>query len=52
MTTFLIAFLIVAVSVIAAQRMAISRARSPRVWMWLAAFFGPLPLAVLAGLKR
>jgi hypothetical protein len=31
-----------------AQRMSISGARSPKVWMLLAAFLGPLPLAVLA----
>ena len=45
-----VAILIVASGVcqVIAQRMAISQARSPKVWMWLAAFFGPLPLAVLA----
>ena len=33
-----------------AQRMAISRGRSPKLWGLLGALFGPLPLAVLAAL--
>jgi NO-binding membrane sensor protein with MHYT domain len=31
-----------------AGRMAVRRDRSAKLWMWLAAFLGPLPLAVLA----
>lgn len=31
-----------------AQGMAINRARSPKLWGGLAAFFGPIALAVLA----
>lgn len=50
MTVLGVAILIVAWGVcqFIAQRMAISRARSPKVWMFLAAFLGPVPLAVLA----
>jgi hypothetical protein len=31
-----------------AGRMAVRRDRSAKLWMWLAAFLGPVPLAVLA----
>ena len=31
-----------------ARRMAQDRAKPPTVWMWLAAFFGPVPLIILA----
>jgi len=31
-----------------AQRMAIRRGRSAKLWMWLAASLGPLPIAILA----
>lgn len=50
MTVLGVAILIVASGVcqVIAQRMAISRARSPKVWMLLAALLGPLPLAVIA----
>jgi hypothetical protein len=30
-----------------AGRMASQKGRSPRAWMWSAAFFGPLPLLAL-----
>jgi hypothetical protein len=33
-----------------AQRMAVNRNRSPKLWGLLGALFGPLPLAVLAAL--
>ena len=38
--------------VVAAFRMAISRGRRVRPWMWAAAFFGPLPLVALALMPR
>jgi len=31
-----------------AQRMAIHRDRSAKLWMWVAACLGPLPVAILA----
>ena len=50
MTVLGLAILIVACGVcqFVAQRMAISRARSPKLWGLLAGLFGPLPLALLA----
>jgi len=35
-----------------AGRMAVRRARSAKLWMWLAAFLGPVPLAVLAFIPK
>jgi hypothetical protein len=35
-----------------AGRMAARRDRSARLWMWLAVFLGPVPLAVLAFVPR
>jgi len=33
-------------------RMATRRDRSAKLWMWLAAFLGPVPLAVLAFIPK
>ena len=35
-----------------AGRMAVRRDRSAKLWMWLAAFFGPVPIAVLAFIPK
>ena len=35
-----------------AGRMAVRRDRSAKLWMWLAAFLGPLPIAVLAFIPK
>lgn len=43
---------IVVPCVVAAQRLAFRKHRSPRPWMWATAFLGPLPLAVLVLLPR
>jgi len=51
MTVLLAAVLISVACVFAARRMALRRDRSPKLWMLLAALFGPLPLAVLKSLR-
>jgi hypothetical protein len=43
---FLVAATVACVA--AARTMAINRGRAPQIWMWLGAFAGPLPLAILA----
>ena len=35
-----------------AGRMAARRDRSAKLWMWLAAFLGPIPIAVLAFIPK
>lgn len=48
---FVVLLVLTIVCMAFARGMAVQRGRSPRLWMWLAAFFGPVPLAVLAVLR-
>jgi hypothetical protein len=44
---FLLFVLATVLSAYTAQRAAAARGRSPRTWLWLAVFFGPLVLPVV-----
>jgi hypothetical protein len=43
-----LSLLIMIILVAIARRLAVKKGRSRVAWMWLTAFFGPIPLLVLA----